>query len=125
MLSGLRKLLRLHPERHWVSVPGVIRESNETGERRSQPLIRYTYEYQGRRHSGEAVSAIRERYLGRKGAVEAARKYPVGQDVAVFVNPKDPSQAVLEPVPTSLEAWVATLRGVAGLLVMAVIYLKA
>jgi len=124
LLSGLRILLGLNPERHWVPVPGVICELNVNGNRRRQPLIRYSYEYQGRRHTSEAVSPIKELYMSRNGAMVAARRYPYGANVTVFVNPQDPSQAVLEPIPKSGEALTATLRGVGGLLVVAILYLN-
>jgi len=122
-LSGLRTLLRLNPERHWVPVPGVISQSHVTGKRQKTPMIRYTYEYQGRRYVGEAVSPTKVLYSSSEAALEAASRYPYGAHVTVFVNPQNPLLAVLEPIQDSRESLIETLGGVAGLLVVAVLYL--
>lgn len=88
--------------RRWPRVPGqvqkvVIETQTTNGQSRDRYTARvdYHYVFEGARHRGR-------RYLGgsssHRDEVEArARNYAAGQQVAVFVNDKNPRKSTLEP----------------------------
>jgi hypothetical protein len=55
--------------------------------------IRYQYSVNGISHSSLSVNSIDSPFY----PASIASRYPVGKDVIVYYNPKDPSEAVLEP----------------------------
>jgi hypothetical protein len=94
--------------RHWPDVSGIISESiviekKPVGkDKRSAhtPRIIYHYIVDGRSYSSEriiwgdtAFGTIDKPSYSR--ALEWVRKYPMGKEVTVAVNPKDPQQSVL------------------------------
>ncbi|HOD80898.1 MAG: hypothetical protein BWX88_00614 [Planctomycetes bacterium ADurb.Bin126] len=59
------------------------------------PLVRYSYQYEGRtfageRHSFDSSSSSDHRYAHR-----VVEQYPKGRKITVFVDPADPAQSVL------------------------------
>jgi hypothetical protein len=78
----------------WPTVPGKVTSSWEVlnGER-----VKYDYTVNGRRYVGHQVS------WGPRGGTmeptyqELAEKYPPGQVVTVYYDPRHPATAVLEP----------------------------
>lgn len=63
-------------------------------ETRNFAKIVYTFDVAGRTHRGNRVSVMED--MGNDGVAETIAKYPVGRDVTVFYNPRDPGEALLE-----------------------------
>ncbi|PAP75689.1 DUF3592 domain-containing protein [Rubrivirga marina] len=118
----------------WVEVKGEVVESG-VDTRRSvhasdlrdpygpptyehRPVVRYTYAVDGRTytadrvHFGEKNAADGDR--GRDRAQAEADRYPTGTPVTVYVDPADPTDAVLEPGRQSTP-WMIGVGGIAFL----------
>lgn len=89
--------------RSWHETPCVIVASSVQSQRPSpnsniahRALIRYSYEFQGQKHTSSRIkrvdSATSHEHLAR-GTVAA---YPVGLQTVCYVNPEDPTQALLK-----------------------------
>jgi Protein of unknown function (DUF3592) len=90
--------VRISAEHRWPRVAGRIVESRLewTGES-YRAVISYFYTYVGERHAGNRIrSLMSDRTLGGS-AQRIADQFPVGREVAVYVNPRDPRESVLEP----------------------------
>jgi ribosomal protein L21E len=109
-LFGLALQRRASLARKWPVVPGTIKSSgleqfmsapsepSERGQLTFQSKVSFAYRFNGIEYVSEHASlsgtvsstsrALMQRY---------ARKYPTGAKVQVYVNPLDPSDAVLEP----------------------------
>jgi hypothetical protein len=55
--------------------------------------IRYEYAVDGVSYSSLSINSIDSPFYPK----DVADRYPVGMDVDVYYNPKDPAEAVLEP----------------------------
>jgi hypothetical protein len=96
----IREFGRVLGQRSWRKIPctitcGEVQEEGR-GERPFVFITGYTYEHQGRSHEG---SVYRRSYKGSEtysDAQKIARRYPVGLSLSCYVNPDDPTQAVLE-----------------------------
>jgi hypothetical protein len=123
---NLRRAVLGQASTSWPSVSGKIvnselvvgGDSDDTN--RYSASIRYVYEVRGARHMGDRVLFYyRWRFEGRtndRGSVEAVvRRYPVGREVPVYYDPRDPSTSVLEPglVRVELIAGIVALGFVA------------
>jgi hypothetical protein len=86
--------------RDWSSVPGKVLASKvlyKSGTRRStSPAVTYTYEVAGKAYKGETILPGWIKSSGQKYAQKIVARYPKGEEVTVFYNPKDLSQACLE-----------------------------
>lgn len=99
--------------RSWRETPCVITESRVGEDQVSQfkePVarvyLRYLYQVDGKEHTGTQWRRMKfysaeDRDVSRKTphfaeARELADKYPVGKATVCWVNPQDPSEAVLE-----------------------------
>ena len=82
--------VRISAEHRWPRVAGRIVESYRA-------VISYFYTYVGERHAGNRIrSLMSDRTLGAS-AQRIADQFPVGREVTVYVNPRDPRESVLEP----------------------------
>ena len=88
--------------RNWSRVRGTI-TSAWVGESRSSesgasfaPEVRYTYEYEGRKFTGNQLAAVNVGARHRGYAKQVLERYPIGAEVDVYVNPLKPSRAVLQ-----------------------------
>jgi len=87
----------------WPDVPGVITSRRFIGQKfreydgdyyiRIDGYLKYHYAVDGISYSGFAVNALQEIACPQ----DKAKLYAVGDDVTITYNPRDPSQAVLEP----------------------------
>lgn len=87
----------------WPSVFGEITSRRLVSQRfkeydgdyytKTEGYLKYSYMVEGRDYSGFAVNALEEISCPES----TARKYPQGREVEVYYNPRNPSQAVLEP----------------------------
>src|SRR5262245_2923307 len=69
----------------------------EAGAKESEPYrldVEYQWERDGRSFHGRQVGGSAQ-YRSRLAAAEAAGRYPAGSDVSCYVDPRDPTQAVL------------------------------
>lgn len=82
------------------------------------PLVRYTYALDGRTYTAERVrfgeQNAEDGDAGRDRAQAEADRYPEGTPVTVYVDPADPSDAVLEPGRQSTP-WMIGVGGIAFL----------
>jgi len=117
---GLWQLCREIAPRKWRQVPGTIVSAERTsktvyvppGQRRREylPVIEYEYFVDGRpcRSTQRRISNYVSGTDFDADAVIA--RYPVGQQVTVFVHPRQPAQAVLE-YGTSPLSWILIVLG--------------
>jgi hypothetical protein len=102
--------------RRWPKVTGRIVKSeldeyegrldpNDAMKTLYRPLISYAYEYNGITYHGDQVSLGAKITANREAfASKLIAKYPLGSTIEVYVNPKNASQAVLQPAPA--HAWI-------------------
>jgi hypothetical protein len=109
-LFGLALQRRASLARKWPVVSGTIKssgleqfmsapsESSERGQRTFQSKVSFAYRFDGIDYVSEHASMGGKVSSTSRGLVERyARKYPNGAKVKVYVNPLEPSEAVLEP----------------------------
>jgi hypothetical protein len=82
----------------WSKVTAIILSSNVRFDGEVyQPEIEYEFQYQGIRRTG---SRVRSNYVAsnfKSGARSVCDRYPVGEEVTVYVDPENPAKSVLEP----------------------------
>lgn len=94
----------------WPSVAGVVEVSklkvsdDSDDGTKYRPDIRYSFVYQGYAHTGDRVRCAMLWQEDARTFDAVMAKYPVQQAVSVYVNPHNPSEAVLEP-GVSEDAW--------------------
>lgn len=83
----------------WPTTSGTVVESRVVGVQRGvRPDVRYVYEVDGRTIEGRNVSYARARGDRSEAHVRSVvERYPVGDEVTVFVRPGSGGIAVLEP----------------------------
>lgn len=85
----------------WPSTLGrvtasFIKEKMRKGRTRYKPRVEYTYTVNGATYSGKRFTyGSRSPIRTREEAQKFLAPYPVGAEVQVFYNPKDPSQCCL------------------------------
>lgn len=92
--------LRTLAARSWPDVPCTIVSSaviaHEGGDGATYEIaIRYRYEFGGKTYEGQRYSFFGVPSSGRAGKERVVRRYPPGLETVCFVNPADPSEAVL------------------------------
>jgi Protein of unknown function (DUF3592) len=60
-------------------------------------VIRYDYQVNGQRYTGDRVKALPEQFFSEESAQNALKAYGVGQRVKVYHDPAKPQSAVLQP----------------------------
>lgn len=82
----------------WTEVCGTITHS-EVGFDGEQyhPWIQYAYSFGSQTHIGNTVRPASLNYNWPGPARRVCRRYPVGAEVVVYVDPSRPGTAVLEP----------------------------
>lgn len=99
LLWFLFTLVRLWGVRAWPRVSGTILASHveRDADRNAFPVVRYRYSVHGVDHEGDRILA--HGVLATTSGASAQRtvdRYRTGRTVAVYVNPSDPSDAILE-----------------------------
>jgi hypothetical protein len=116
-----------NPELSWykvmgkVMVSGVDEGATSGGRRTYRAMLEYVYEFHGIRFIGERVAPLQFTPNYRASAESITRRYPPGSAVTVYVNPRNPGRAVLEPGPQVIAALCHALIGVAFCLMALVI----
>ncbi len=110
---GLARLARPNPELQWLAVSGQILEARveDDPDSASVARIRYAYRYQQACHEGRRIAPV-EIWLGDSTAKKFVNKYPPNASVTVYLNPKKPTEAVLEPQQQPMAAFGSILFGV-------------
>lgn len=87
-------------QRFWKQTPCKILESKiEEDSKRGEPFefkVRYEYEFEGNKRTSANYKRGSCRTDEYHKAAKILRRYPAGKDAVCYVNPKDPSQAVLK-----------------------------
>ncbi|HEY5706791.1 MAG TPA: DUF3592 domain-containing protein [Terrimicrobiaceae bacterium] len=94
-----RGVIQARASSAWPQVSGEITHSEITDSDSSySPLVRYKYSVSDRSFAGERICFGLDRmFAGYKFAQRYTQRYPVGSPVAVYYDPDQPSQSVLEP----------------------------
>ena len=80
--------------RRWPTVAGrVVRSEIRDG----RPVIRFVYQVEGQEHEGSGVAAGDWPYRPARSAARRVQRYPVGAEVNVYYNPRQPNIAMLKP----------------------------
>lgn len=112
VVAALYKLYQVREASRWPSVPGKVvvsqsqmrrvnvsdsitrTDGTNASEERNFANVVFEYHVGSRRFRNDRVSIGED--LGNFQVAETLAKYPVGRDVVVFYNPRDPKQSVLE-----------------------------
>jgi len=96
----LRSALNVLAARHWPAVPCTVLRSAVEQHRSDDGYtysieIAFQYEYAGRTYTAETYSFAAASTGGRTGKEVVVRNHPPGKQTTCYVNPDDPSQAVI------------------------------
>jgi hypothetical protein len=126
-------LVRFKRTQAWPAVRGRIVESrrgeesyrdltNQTTRMRTVPVVRYVYAVDGVQYRGHKIDAGEG--VGEDEIDGILAHYPVGAEVAVFHDPKDPSKAVLErKIPKDVARGCVSGLGIALVFLVALMWL--
>lgn len=116
VFRGLRRAVFRNPELGWPAVDGSITESfveeRDQGEGKSYDAhVEYTYLLDGVSYLGTRIAPLGSVFGLRWTAQSERRPYTAGQAVKVFVNPRNPGEAVLEPHQQTSRALTLAVLG--------------
>ena len=104
----------------WPSVPGVVVEFfvDEYRDANQDPSyyarVRYDYRVDGQYFRGGQVKfGIEKSFTGQRGAQKALEDYPVGQEVVVYYDPLDPTNAVIDRSDSQVQLFLWIGGGIA------------
>lgn len=103
---GLKPIMLSFQADHWHIVGCTITRSYVDSKRGDdgtayKAIINVSYEINNQRFNGGSYNFDESYSSGRSGKRDIVKRYPVGQDVECWVNPENPSQAVLnKDIPT-------------------------
>lgn len=94
--------------KEWPSVQGMVTRSevqrsysSSSGSSHSSlmysALVTYDYQVNGEKITGDNITFGTYSSSSPKGANQTVKRYPLGEPVKVYYNPKDPWNSVLEP----------------------------
>lgn len=83
-------------QRCTVELSRVVSSRGSKGGRTYRPEILYRYEFGGKTYRSSQVSVFTVWSSGRDGKEETVRNYAVGSSAVCFVNPANPSEALLD-----------------------------
>jgi hypothetical protein len=94
---------RAEETRRWIEVPCKVLSSQLKSEQASphspvkhRVIVRYEYQWQGRTLTSERIRRVEGAKSDLSAAEDLRERYPRGQQTRCFVNPADPSIAILE-----------------------------
>ena len=113
---------RYRESENWVPVTAQIGTGNISARRRTKSTsyvldIKYAYKVLGQSYENNQFSFGSEGtgYDTRKKAEGILAKYPIGNQVTSYYDPKNPQQAVLERKYESTGAILAVIVGILGI----------
>lgn len=83
-------------QRCTVELSRVVSSKGSKGGRTYRPEILFRYEFGGKTYRSSQVRPFSVSSSGRDGKEEIVRRYPVGSSSVCFVNPQNPSEALLD-----------------------------
>ncbi|MBM3860079.1 MAG: DUF3592 domain-containing protein [Verrucomicrobia bacterium] len=98
----IRPIARVYEARQWPATPCVVvssqvrSHSDSDGTTYSVHIV-YRYTVNRRDYQSDRYDFMGGSSSGRKGKQAIVRRYPPGKEAVCYVNPRDPSDAVLEP----------------------------
>lgn len=124
LFNLIRMRSRMQAARSWDKVEGVITVSTvdqpaahaSDDQNDAKPIIRYRYRAGGQELEGDQVAVGGIAMTTRVLAAKLAGRYPVGAHVDVYVDPKRPTEALLEPAAAQNVAALAAFTIVFGLI---------
>jgi hypothetical protein len=96
-IGALVAAWRARAELGWTKIPAKMVYSTLGVPRVTGADVLYEYVHDGRRFHGKAVRSHEVGWAASTRARRDVRKYPAGSRIEIYVNPKDPAQAVIEP----------------------------
>ncbi|MEX0777555.1 MAG: DUF3592 domain-containing protein [Phycisphaeraceae bacterium] len=124
-LFTIRPLLKGYAARNWQPVPCTVQSSKVKSHRSSDGTtysmdVRFEYEWQGQVLQSDRFDFIDGSSSGYSHYKAQAKRYPAGSKQTCYVNPADPTQAVLsrqfnQPLWMSLLPFIFPLVGAVGL----------
>jgi hypothetical protein len=116
----IRPVIKIRDARHWPAVPCTVVSSrvqshNSDGTTYSVDIL-YRYEIRGREYKANRYNFFGVSSSGHSGKARIVRQYPPGRKTVCYVNPGDPTDAVLFPgfTPTMWFGLLPLLFVVAG-----------
>lgn len=101
-------VMQIQRAKSWMPVPGTVVASRVVAHRGTDSTtyrveMRYEYEVDGRTLRGDRYHFMTGSSSGRSGKQAIVDAHPPGKEITVYVNPADPSDAVVERgYPTEL-----------------------
>lgn len=94
-------LLGVYAARDWITTPCTIVSSNVESHSDSDGTtysvaITYRYQVRGTTYTSDRYSFVTGSSSGRSGKAAVVAKYPAGSDARCYVDPDDPSEAVIQ-----------------------------
>ena len=91
-------LVRLYGSKSWPSTPGKMLKSNVVEDSDGwAPRVRYCFTVRGRKYTHDRLYFhLSTRMPNAKGAMVHLDPYPVGKQIDVYYNPRNPQEAVLD-----------------------------
>jgi hypothetical protein len=124
---GVAEFLKAKEAANWKSVDGVIlqsevksdiRETRENNRTRKYRVfwaeIKFRYQIEGKELTGNRIRFGEFESDSPESAEVDVMKFPVGKTVAIFFNPENPSESVLE---TEMQGGVFLLIGLGALFI--------
>lgn len=101
---GVKPVLQVVMAQAWESVPCVVvssdvEESSSSDGSTYRVAIAYRYDVGGRTYQGDRYNFSTGYSSGYKGKKDIVDQYPVGFETSAYVNPRDPTQSVLNRSP--------------------------
>lgn len=99
---GVKPFLKVQDAKSWVPTPATILSSEVRTHRGSDSTtysiqITFAYSWEGTRHTSNKYNFSTGSSSGRESKARVVRAYPVGHQFKAFVNPNNPSEAVINP----------------------------
>lgn len=94
-------MLHVQAAKNWKPVQATVTHSevdshtDSDGDTTYSIDIKYEYEIDGRRHTGERYHFITGSSSGRSGKQGVVDDHPIGKPITIHVDPNDPTQAVI------------------------------
>jgi hypothetical protein len=113
---GLWQRFRELAPRKWPQIDGTIvnstikKQSSRPGTCQYTPIIEYEYSYEDKTYSSSKRRAGNYASGVSADAEAICSRYPVGNQVKVYIDPEDPSNSVLEFGTTPL-SWICIILG--------------
>jgi hypothetical protein len=97
ILAGALARRQWRAQFRWPKAHGTVVVSTVSLSNGYFPEVEYRYVHEGRSYYGIDVNSGAVGRVSRSDVERIIAKYPVGSSVVVFVNPREPHNAVLEP----------------------------